>query len=56
LYIKTVVLNGKVNSPALAGVAQLSSHLPEEQKIQVRIPPWCKVFRENIAVLLCKLA
>jgi hypothetical protein len=30
------------------GADQMSSHPPEDQKIRVRIPPGCKVFRENI--------
>jgi hypothetical protein len=33
-------------------VAKWLSHLPEEQKIRVRIPPGCKVFRKSIAMLL----
>jgi hypothetical protein len=38
------------------GVAQWSWHPPEEQKIRVRIPPRCKFFRENMTMLLYKLA
>jgi hypothetical protein len=37
------------------GVAQVTSHPPQEQKTQVRIPPGYKGFRENIAMLLCIL-
>jgi hypothetical protein len=35
------------------GVAQWTSHPPKEQKTRVRIPPGYKVFKENIAMLLC---
>jgi hypothetical protein len=28
---------------------------PQEQETRVRIPPGYKVFRENIAMLLCKI-
>jgi hypothetical protein len=37
------------------GVAQWTSHLPQEQKTKDRIPPGFKVFRENIATLLCMI-
>jgi hypothetical protein len=33
------------------GAEQWSSHLPEEQKIWVRIPPGCKAFRGNFSVV-----
>jgi hypothetical protein len=33
-------------------VAQWTSHPPEEQNARVQIPPGCKVFKENIAMLM----
>jgi hypothetical protein len=49
------ILQFKVNVFQLAldgGVAQWASHPPQEQKTRVRVPPGCKVFRGNIAMLL----
>jgi hypothetical protein len=34
------------------GVAQQTSHPPQEQKTRVQIPQGYKVFRKNIAMLL----
>jgi hypothetical protein len=35
------------------GVAQRTWPPPKDQKTPVRIPPGCKVFRKNKAMLLC---
>jgi hypothetical protein len=35
------------------GVAQWTSHQPQRQQTRVRIPLGYKVFRKNIAMLLC---
>jgi hypothetical protein len=35
------------------GQVKWTSHLPHEQKTRVRIRPGYKVFKENIAMLLC---
>jgi hypothetical protein len=42
---------GKKERTIIALVAWLSG--PQEQKTRVRIPPWCKVFKEVIALRLC---
>jgi hypothetical protein len=34
-------------------LVQWTSHPPQRQEARVRIPPEDKVFRENIAILLC---
>jgi hypothetical protein len=37
------------------GVAQWTSHPPEELQTRVRFTTGCKVFKEIIAMLLCKI-
>jgi hypothetical protein len=44
---------GKKCNICPGGMAQGTSHQPQRQQTRFRIPPGYKVFRENIAMLLC---
>jgi hypothetical protein len=46
--------SGENENLDLGGVAQWSSHLPQVQKIRVRITPGIRFFRQSIETLLWK--
>jgi hypothetical protein len=54
-YVVHMLVMGKDIYVEVALAAWRSGHrnTPQEQKIRVRIPPGYKVYRENIALLLC---